>query len=195
MPNWCAQRFVIAGKTAAEANAFVDDFERAFHASAYPPEPAGEMMTIVGPHPGGSFTTETTQEEAYHASLMGGAFLTHPESVMPSFFPSELQAAPVHGPRSSRVVANPKVQRATGEGPIAYIGFKGKWVPSYEAEQLATISRAYPGLIICFDHAEQREGHAGRFICRNGRVAHPTPQAMAGVFASAGFQELVARSG
>ena len=36
MPNWCAQRFVVTGRTVAEANAFIDDFERAFHASAFP---------------------------------------------------------------------------------------------------------------------------------------------------------------
>ncbi len=48
MPNWCAQRFVVTGSTAAAANRFVDDFERWFHAQAYPPKPAGEIMTLIG---------------------------------------------------------------------------------------------------------------------------------------------------
>ena len=111
MPNWCTQRFVVTGSTAAAANAFVGDFERAFHAQASPPEPAQEIMTFIGPHPDGSFTHEVMEEEAYHASCMQGVFETHPESVMGN------------GPR---VVANPQVQRATDGDKTAYVGFKGK---------------------------------------------------------------------
>ena len=68
-------------------------------------------------------------------------------------------------------------------------------MPSYGLEQLATLSRAYPGLALIFDHAEQRERHAGRFVCNNGRMRCPGPSQMAKIFETAAFQQLVARSG
>ena len=87
------------------------------------------------------------------------------------------------------------MQRASNADLSGRIGFKGKWLPSFEAEQLKRISSAYPDLKIVYDFAEKRENIMGRVMCHNGQLDYPTRRQMREVSKRPGFQDLITRSG